>query len=163
MPALLTQLQRQWPRLVVAALSLHSLFYSIRGALRVQTLPPATTPDEYRYFVYASSIVDLYRLYVAYRPTTGGAQLSFKIWSIKAAFIALLCIIGGSYMYFVPELWNLVNNATFAAEVSEILSQHNQSFPVLLPEQATQSMTSPTLVETVWKGVKSWMPSVLNI
>lgn len=66
-------------------------------------------------------------------------------------------------MYFVPEFENLFNNATFAAEVSEILSQHNQSLPVLLPEQATQSMTSPTLVETVWKGVGSWMPSVLDI
>ncbi|KAF9537570.1 hypothetical protein EC957_007966, partial [Mortierella hygrophila] len=161
---LLTQFRRQWPQFVVAALSLHSLFYSIPDALRAQILPPA---DDYRYVVYAfvvvPPIVDLHRLHVAYRPTTGGAQLSFKIWLIRAAFIALGYIIAWFYMYFIAEFDILLNKATFAAEVSEIHSQHNQPLPVLLPEQVTQSMTSPTLVETVWKGVESWMPSVLNI
>src|SRR5690348_3157056 len=42
MPMLLTQLQRQWPRLVVAALSLHSLFGIIRDAFRVPTPLPGT-------------------------------------------------------------------------------------------------------------------------
>lgn len=164
---LLTQLQRQWPRLVVAVLSLHSLFAIIRHAFGVPTPLPGITPDEHQYFHFIAyavdilfSLVDLHRLYVAYRPTTGGVQVSFNIWSIGTTFMALINIVGESFDYFVPEFKDLANSATFAAE---IFSQQNLSMPMLLPEQATQVTTLPTLFETVWKGVESWTPSVLNI
>lgn len=125
------------------------------------------TPDEHQYFHFIAyavdilfSLVDLHRLYVAYRPTTGGVQVSFNIWSIGTTFMALINIVGESFDYFVPEFKDLANSATFAAE---IFSQQNLSMPMLLPEQATQVTTLPTLFETVWKGVESWTPSVLNI
>lgn len=114
-------------------------------------------------FIVAAATVDFQRFYVAYRPTTGGAQLSLTIWSIGQALEVFFYIITESYIYFVPEFKDLFNNATSAAELSAILSQQNQSVPMLLPEQTTQSTTSPNLVETVWKGVKSWTPFVLNI
>ncbi|KAF8941831.1 hypothetical protein BGZ47_007149 [Haplosporangium gracile] len=145
----------------------------VRGNVHiVQKLTSANTiAEDYRYFYFPiysfiviNSVIDLHRLFVAYRPTAEGAQLSFNIWSIGTVIMTLFYILVESYTYFVPEFYDLVNNATLTAEVSAALLQQNQSSPMMLPEQATpQSKTTPTLVETAWKDVMSWMPSVLDM
>lgn len=108
------------------------------------------------------STIDLHRLYVAYRPTTGGAQLSFNIWSIGTVLLAFFYLLGELYNFFVPEFMELAKNTTSTADVSGTHSRQNQSLPMLLSEQVTQSTTSLTFVETVWKGVTSWMPIVFH-
>ncbi|KAG0300737.1 hypothetical protein BGZ97_003093 [Linnemannia gamsii] len=116
------------------------------------------------YMMYAMlPIIEFQRLFLAYKPSTRAAQLAFNIWSITVAIAASFYILNMSYAFFVPEI-ELVSNATFSAELEEILRWQNQSSPMVLPDQAMplQSTTIPGHVQTVWEGIMSWVPSVLH-
>ncbi|KAF9123344.1 hypothetical protein BG015_005334, partial [Linnemannia schmuckeri] len=112
------------------------------------------------YFHIALGIaIGLQRVHVAYKPSTGLAQLAFNIWLVGALFNGVFMIIVYSYVHFVPSFKGRANNAT-ALEQNHTLE--------LFPQQPTitttpQSTTTPILVVTVWKGVEPWMPSALNM
>ncbi|KAG9064502.1 hypothetical protein KI688_003692 [Linnemannia hyalina] len=103
--------------------------------------------------------IGLQRVHVAFKPSTGLAQLAFNIWLVSALFSGVFMVYVYSYSYFVPSLMERVNNATAL--------QQNHTLE-MFPQQPTmtatpQSITIPALVATVWKGVEPWIPSALNM
>ncbi|OAQ27408.1 hypothetical protein K457DRAFT_33851 [Linnemannia elongata AG-77] len=161
-----SRLWLHWPQVVIVTLSLYSLLYSVQGLLRTLNIPPESldkvSPRTYYAMFFYKGLgvaIGLQRLHVAYRPSTGLAQFAFNIWLVSALLRGAFMVCVYSYAYFVPSLMERLNNAT-ALEQNRTL----EAFPQQPTMTATpQSTTMPALVVTMWKGVESWIPSVLNM
>ncbi|KAK3812669.1 MAG: hypothetical protein J3R72DRAFT_462615 [Linnemannia gamsii] len=168
-------IQRHWPQVVVAALSIQPLFHSTRDLFR--PLPtPVTNDNSIQYSILFAHLfaaikiaIDLQRIHVAYKPSsTRAVQFAFSVWFLAAFLKWLFIIYVECLTYFMPTFTELVNNSTMApADTGATLVgvQNQSSSPLLFsPHTTPKSSTTPDSVyRFAWQHTAYWGPLALNL